>query len=177
MAKGRKGKYEEWLTPDGLLLIEGWAREGLTEAQIAKNMGCALSTLKEWKKSYTAISDALKKGKAPVDLEVENALLKSAFGFEYEETVTELVEMPDGKQKKNVKKFKKLMPPNTTAQIFWLKNRRPDRWRDTKNIVSKSNGILEELINGLQEPENEDDIHKETTGTDEDVAKAPVEKN
>lgn len=63
-------------------------------------MGCSLSTLKEWKKKYPAISDALKKGKEVVDFEVENALLKSA------------------------------MEGNTTAQIFWLKNRKKTKWRD-----------------------------------------------
>ena len=54
------GKYQEWLTPEGLLKIEGWARDGLTDEQIAHNMGIAYSTLKVWKEKYSAISAALK---------------------------------------------------------------------------------------------------------------------
>ena len=99
-----KGKYQEWLEPDGLLLLEGWARDGLTDEQIAHNMGIATSTLYDWKKKYPEISETLKKGKEVVDIEVENALLKSA------------------------------LEGNITAQIFWLKNRKPNRWREKQSI-------------------------------------------
>lgn len=129
-----KGKYDEWLTEDGLLRIHGWARDGLTDEQIAHNMGISRFTLQEWRKKFPSISSTLKAGKAPVDVEVENALLKSALGFEYEETITEIVEQPNGTQKKQIKKVKRYSPPNSTAQIFWLKNRRPDRWRDKQDI-------------------------------------------
>lgn len=44
-----KGKYEYWLTPEGLLKLEGWARDGLTDEQIAHNMGISRSTLNKWK--------------------------------------------------------------------------------------------------------------------------------
>jgi len=83
-----RGKYQEWLEQDNLLMIEGWARQGLTDEQIAKNMGIKKSTFYDWLKKYPDISDSLKRGKAPVDFEVENALLKRAIGFEYEETET-----------------------------------------------------------------------------------------
>lgn len=73
-----KGKYEKWLTPEGLLKLEGWAREGLTDEQIAGKMGIHRDTLNEWKKKYSDISDTLKRGKEVVDLQVENALLKRA---------------------------------------------------------------------------------------------------
>lgn len=85
-----KGKYEYWLTEDGLTLLEGWARDGLTDEQIAKDkMGIAYSTFREWKKKYPALSAALKTSKEIVDREVENALLKRALGFEYEEVTRE----------------------------------------------------------------------------------------
>ena len=132
---GCKGKYAEWLTPDGLLRVEGWARDGLTEEQIAHNMGIGIRTLTDWKSRFPAILASLKNGKAPVDVQVENALLKSALGFEYEETITEIEELPGGKQKKQIRKVKKYAPPNSTAQIFWLKNRRPDRWRDKQEFT------------------------------------------
>lgn len=107
----------------------------MTDEQIARNMGIRQSTFYEWQNRFPEISDALKKGKAPVDIEVENALLKSALGFEYEETITEIEELPGGKQKKQIRKVKKYAPPNSTAQIFWLKNRRPDRWRDKQDVA------------------------------------------
>lgn len=132
---GCKGKYAEWLTDDGLLRVEGWARDGLTDEQIANNIGVKVWTLYDWQKRFPQFSNALKRGKAPVDVEVENALLKSALGFEYEETITEIEELPGGKQKKQIRKVKKYAPPNSTAQIFWLKNRRPDRWRDKQEIT------------------------------------------
>ena len=78
-------KYEYWLTPEGLLLLEGWARDGLTDEQISNNIGISRSTLAEWKKKYEDISDTLKKGKEVVDIQVENALLKRALGYTYDE--------------------------------------------------------------------------------------------
>jgi len=123
---GRRGKYEEWLTKEGLLKIEGWARDGLTDEQIAKNMGISRSTLNEWKNKYSDILDTLKKGKEVVDLQVENALLKRALGYKYDEVTYEFGE--------EVKQVRKEVVPDTTAQIFWLKNRRPDKWRDKQDI-------------------------------------------
>ena len=135
---GRTGKYEEWLTPDGLLRVEGWARDGLTDVQIANNMGIAERTFTDWKANYPAISAALKKGKAPVDIEVENALYKRAMGYEYEETVTEIYKGADGIERSHVRKIKKHMPPDVTAQIYWLNNRKPQKWRNRKASDSDS---------------------------------------
>ena len=80
-----KGKYQEWLEPEKLILIAGWGRAGLTDEQIAKNIGISRSTLNGWKKKYSDISDTLKQGKEVIDRQVENALLKRAIGYEYEE--------------------------------------------------------------------------------------------
>ena len=144
---GRKGVYDEWLKPDGLLQIQGWARDGLTDEQIAHNIGVAERTFTEWKGRFPAIVSALKKGKAPVDLEVENALLKRALGYTEEEVTTEIIEQPDGKKRKQIKKVLRIFPPDTTAQIFWLKNRRPDRWRDKVETTPQiGNELLESLM-------------------------------
>lgn len=75
-----KGKYQEWLEPEKLILIEGWARDGLTDKQIAHNIGISEQTLNVWKKSYPSFSESLKRGKEVVDRLVENALLKKATG-------------------------------------------------------------------------------------------------
>lgn len=127
-------------------MIEDWARQGLTDEQIAKNMNISYSTFREWKKKYSALSAALKKGKAPIDFEVENALLKRALGFEYEETET-VFEDVDGKPKKRIKKTIKYAPPDTSACIFWLKNRKPNHWRKMNEAVeSKLKAEIEKLL-------------------------------
>ena len=120
-----KGKYEKWLEPESLILLEGWARDGLTDEQIANNMGVRRETLYDWKKKHPNISNALKKGKEVVDIQVENALLKRALGYEYTEEKVEISEKDGRKVTQTVKH----VAPDTTAQIFWLKNRRPEKWR------------------------------------------------
>lgn len=127
-----KGKYHDWLTEQGLTKLEAWARDGLSDEQIAKNIGIRRPTLYAWMSKYSDISDALKKGKEVVDIEVENALLKRALGFTYEETTRELSNEGDLTVTKVVTK---MVVPDTTAQIFWLKNRRPDLWRDRKETA------------------------------------------
>lgn len=129
-----KGKYQDWLTEEGLLLIEGWARDGLTYEQIAKNMGINRETLNRWKKLYPNISNALKKGRQVVIRELENALIKRAKGYEYEEIVHE--------QNENglfVRKATKQMAPDTTALIFALKNMDPEHWRDKRETQLSGN--------------------------------------
>ncbi|WP_048782931.1 transposase [Streptococcus sp. 263_SSPC] len=119
-------KYTEWLTEEGLIQIEGWARDGLIDEQIAQNMGISYSTFREWKKKFSAISAVLKRGKEVVDRQVENALLKTAIGYVYEEeTVTNAGDVVA------VRKYSK---PNTTAQIFWLKNRKRGQWTDKSEV-------------------------------------------
>ncbi len=99
-----RGKFEYWRSDDGLVLLQGWAQDGLTDIQIAERIGVNRATLYDWKKRFPAISDALKRGKEVVDYEVQNVLLEKA------------------------------LSGDTTALIFWLKNRRPDRWRDHPEI-------------------------------------------
>ncbi|PEQ68950.1 hypothetical protein [Bacillus cereus] len=130
-----KGKVQAWLTNEGLLKIEGWARDGLVDEQIAKNIGISRATLSNWKKKHPLITRTLAKGKEVVDREVENALLKKALGYTYEEVITMRQEVEeDVFQDVEVKRIKKQVPPDTTAIIFWLKNRKQDTWRDRREI-------------------------------------------
>lgn len=115
-------KYDYWITEEGLIEIKGWARDGLTNVQIAHNIGINPDTLYTWMKRFPDVSESLKRGKEVVDRQVENALFKSAIGYMYEEeTVTNAGD---------VVTTRKYAKPNTTAQIFWLKNRKPEMWRD-----------------------------------------------
>lgn len=127
-----KGKFQEWLTDDGLLQIEGWARDGLTDDQIAQNMGISHVTFYDWLKKFPNISNVIKKGRKPLDLLVENALLKSALGYDVEEETWERKFDRTTGQYIMIctKKTKKHIPPSNTAQIFWLKNRKPNEWKD-----------------------------------------------
>lgn len=137
-----KSKADYWLTEDGLTLLEGWARDGLTDEQIAHNMNINTSTLYNYKKQYLEISEALKKGKEIVDYEVENSLLKKALGYTKtlkKQKVTNLGVVVDYKEEVYIS-------PDTTAMIFWLKNRKPDKWRE--KVVDNSN---EEAINNSRE--------------------------
>jgi len=118
------GKYKYWISKEGLLLLEGWSRDGLTDGQIASNMNISRSTLNEWKKKYSDISDTLKKGKEIVDYEVENALLQSA------------------------------LKGNVTAQIFWLKNRKPNEWREKREVEinnEQQSSAMNQLIQSLNQ--------------------------
>lgn len=114
-------KINEWLEEDKLILLEGWARDGLTNEQIANNIGIDERTLYRWKDKESRICQSLKKGKEVVDFEVENALLKNA------------------------------MEGNVTAQIYWLKNRKPKEWRDKVVVENENNGsgVLTELVEAL----------------------------
>lgn len=143
-----KGKYADWLTPEGLLKIEGWARDGLTDEQVAGNIGIRAATLYEWKKKFPEISESLKRGKEVVDRQVENALLKRALGYEYEE-VKEKFECGVMTERTVTKKE---VAPDTTAQIFWLKNRKPEKWRDKPSYDDTSElDKLDEILKGLKD--------------------------
>ncbi|MDT2766532.1 helix-turn-helix domain containing protein [Lactococcus raffinolactis] len=128
-------KYTEWITEEGLLKIEGWARDGLTDKQIAENIGVAYSTFRDWIKRFPALSAPLKRGKEVIDRQVENALLKRALGYEYVETTKELTDLG----LTVTKQVTKQVAPDTTAQIFWLKNRKPQEWRDKKETEVTGN--------------------------------------
>ncbi len=146
-------KINDWLEKDKLILLEGWARDGLTDEQIAKNIGIATSTFYEWKKKKLEFSNALKKGKEVIDFEVENALLKKALGYTItlnKQKVTKDGDVIDITEEVHV-------PPDTTAQIFWLKNRKPNNWKDKvetdedKEAVANASQVIAKIRKVAQE--------------------------
>lgn len=146
-----KGKYEQWITEEGLLKIESWARSGLTDEQIASNIGIAPKTLYRWKDQFSQICHSLKKGKEVVDIQVENALLKRALGYEVVEVTKERI-IDTGQRSRHgelvtTKEVVKHISPDVTAQIFWLKNRKPDEWRDRKEF--NHSGTVNNPFEGL----------------------------
>ena len=116
-----KGKYEQWLTDEGLTLLEGWARQGQLDVDIARHIGINVATLYGWKNRFPEIDRALKKGKEVVDFAVENALLNKALGGD------------------------------TTAMIFWLKNRMPKHWRDRPEAAKEVDDKLHEFLRNIKD--------------------------
>lgn len=120
-------------TKDNLIRIAAWTRDGLSEAQIAKNFGISAITFNRAKKDPEfgeSIRNALIQTKDVVDMEVENMLLKRARGYEYDEVTEEYEQGVLVKRKVT----HKMVVPDTSAQIFWLKNRQPDKWRDRREV-------------------------------------------
>lgn len=127
---------------------DNWAMslafEGLTDMEIAQRMGIARSTLKKWEKEHASFSDSLKQGKEPADAKVQKSLYQRAIGYTFKEKKV-IVEMDSsGNQKPaRIETTERVIPPDTTAQIFWLKNRRPDQWRDKRDIDATVNPFME----------------------------------
>jgi len=127
---------------DKLILVEKWCRDGLTELQIAGNLGISKTTMEDYKKNYPDFLAAIKKGKEPFIAEVENALAKRALGFEYEETRT-YIKYEDGKEVKYQERSKKYYPPDVAACSILLKNKDRGNWSDNPMKTDMERELLE----------------------------------
>lgn len=160
-----RGQYKQWQSSEGLAQLEGWARDGLTDEQIAGKIGIRRPTLYSWKKKYADINDALKKGKEVIDYQVEKSLLNRAMGMKTTDVTYKMVKIDEmvlkAKRAKYSNEYKldhpeatnqeiamataenvpvyeeipisktiKELTPDTSAAIFWLKNRLPDKYRE-----------------------------------------------
>lgn len=134
-----KGKYEQWLTPEGLGCIEAWCRDGLTDEELAKSMGISPSTLYAWRKEHPEISEAATRGRGGARELIENALMKKALG--YTVTVKEPMRVRHrywNEQTQHMEEEEEVVqgtrevhiPPDTRAAQFWLTNRNRDRWAE-----------------------------------------------
>lgn len=135
-----------WLTKEGLTLIQAYSRDCLNKSEIAEKMGVSASTFRKWEKNNVGIKEAVKVGRELTDINVENAILKKALGFETEEVKTVIKANGD----EEITTVRKNVPPDVSAASVWLKNRRPDKWRDkpsdnTSSIYTK----LDEIIGGI----------------------------
>lgn len=159
-----KSKVEYWLTDEGLTLLKGWAKDGLTDEQIANNMNISCSTFYKYKDKYVEISEALKKNKEVADYEVENSLFKRALGYDtpvLKHMKVKHVEYNDeGYKSCEYEEIVEIhdiihVPADITAQIFWLKNRQPGKWREKQkelNDMSEDDKVL--LVDDLKDYES-----------------------
>ena len=144
-----RGKYETHVKPK-LDLIAQWARDGAIERDIAKKLGVSESTFSGYKKEHPELMETLTVNKEVTDARVESALYKRAIGYEYTETSKEVG--PDGVK---IKTTVKQVAPDVTAQIYWLNNRRPERWRN-KQDISIEGASKVEIINDIPKPTDPD---------------------
>ena len=120
MASGRPTSYDKKYVN----IAQKMCELGATDADIIEALGVARSTFYKWRNEHPEFSDALKVGKAPADERVEMSLYKKAVGYTQEN-----VKIFQFQGQKVVVPFTEIVAPDTTAAIFWLKNRRPDKWR------------------------------------------------
>ena len=149
MGRFNSSKVDEWLKTEKLELLNCWARD-YTLSDICKKIGVSPTTFLNWRAKYPEIDEAVKSGKEIVDYRVENALLKVALGYTTTETKT-IISPPDrdGNRKIRVEKTEKEIPPNPTAIMCWLNNRKPENWkrnRDMFRTEDKDNNIVVNII-------------------------------
>jgi hypothetical protein len=125
--------------------------QGLTRHDIAHNIGITVDTLARWQIRYPELREALRESRAVADVRVEGALYKRAIGYDVTETKSTVVKHPDGTQTVKQEKFDRHIPPDTSAQIFWLKNRKPQDWRDRREFEVDGTVGLVQIIDDLKE--------------------------
>ena len=133
-AGGRPTNYNPEIHPacrSSTALAEAWASSGRTDKQIAEKLGIVEATLNNWKKVHPEFLEALKKGKEEPDDKVEACLFARATGYDHSAVK---IFMPANAKKPVYAEYTEHYAPDVTAQIFWLKNRRPDRWREKQEV-------------------------------------------
>ena len=124
MPAGRPSKYD----PVMVKQAEKLALLGATDRDVADFLGITESTLYLWKHEHPEFSEALKVGKEAADARVEQSLYRRALGYSHDAVKIAVNAQGEVTEVPYVEHF----PPDTTAAIFWLKNRRPDEWRDKR---------------------------------------------
>ena len=143
--------------PHNLIRIEGWARDGLDDKQIAANIGYNETYFSELKGKIPELSKALKNGRAPLELKVENTLYTKATGMKVK--VQQAIKVKDvyydeeGRRCENerieIVELEQEIPPDTTACIFWLKNRKPEQWNKPAPRIDEDADIPIDINHGI----------------------------
>jgi len=113
---------------------------GATDVNIADFFNVAVSTIYKWKHDYPEFSDALKVGKESADQRVERSLYQKAVGYSYESE--KVFQFQGGIVRTPTREH---VPPDTTAMIFWLKNRKSDVWRDVSKVEHGKAGEFDRM--------------------------------
>lgn len=121
------------LTPEITKKAFNLARRGLIDQEICAALNISRNSFYKWMRENKAFEKAVIKGREDSIEEVENAMFKAAVGYEYEE-IHKTVKNVDGVETKEIKTIKKLITGSTTAQIFILKNRKPEQYNDRKEV-------------------------------------------
>ena len=195
-----KAEYKKWQEPDNLIKLQGWARDGLTNEQIAQKIGVRRETISVWCSKYSNIANALKKGKEVIDYEIENSLISTMKKHKIKTTTYKMVKKDDLVLKAERTKFMNMfkldhpdatkeqiliataenvavyeripmtetvteVDPNVSSMIFWLKNRKPDVYRDqtfkklneanARKAIAEAN-ISEKQLKALEEADDPD---------------------
>ena len=127
--KGKKGLYDDWITGQGLENVCKWAKLGLTDEQLAKNMGIGRTTLYNWLKEFPDFAKAIKEARRIPNLEIENSMFELAWGRVYVEEIKTSLDPKTGEVSK-IEKTRRQVPPNPTILIFLAKNRMRDKYKD-----------------------------------------------
>lgn len=184
----REPEYKKWLTEDGLLLVQCWKRDGLTDVQIAERMGISESYLRKMRREHPEFNEAIQRGREVIDYQVENALLKLALGFETKEIKTIVNGLPDknGNRRVRMETTVKNYVPNVTAIAMWLNNRKPDQWKRNRDNVLELNdedsGITVNVVRhggskDKQQTTNDDDTWDVGTETNNSTTKSSNAKS
>lgn len=124
--QGQKKRKQFWLSEEGLTLIAGWRMRGATLTRIAEDyIGISKTAWWGWYRESEDLRKACATAKDVADATVENALFRRAVGYDYTETIEELVEG----EMMVTKRYTRHMPPDTKAALTWLYNRLPNLWR------------------------------------------------
>ena len=140
---GRPSSYDSERYP---IIAKAMSRLGATHQEVAAALQVALSNFNKWRKAYPEFEVALKEGKALSDSHVEDGLYRRALGYEY----TEVKVVEDEKAGKRTETTTKQRAPDVAAQIFWLKNRKPDQWRDVREVTGPGGEAIEIALVDLE---------------------------
>lgn len=142
----RPTKYQYSYAAQALKLC----RLGATDKELADFFEVNQDTINKWKKVHTAFSESLKAGKGLADAEVADRLFKRATGYEHD--AVKIVANANSGQE-HIVHYTERYPPDTTAAIFWLKNRRPDLWRDKTEQQLSGQVAIGKITRTIVKPE------------------------
>lgn len=153
---------------------EKLCRLGATDADMADFFGVTEQTVNNWKQAHPEFFESLKRGKIASDAEVADRLHQRALGFEWDEVVPIKVKeviYENGKRAKEIERVEmtvahRIVPPDTTACIFWLKNRRSSDWRDKTDIYHRHEHVA---------AMSDDELTRIAVGSGEGTATPPLD--